>query len=151
MMTRRPTCFELRAGLERVAMPYWQFAVLCGVSEGTVGRWCEGRLPIPRYAWIIFSLYMGMAPEEVIEGKLYRFDIVEADVFPEGYSREEYVRLMRRFHPDQVRHKRTRDFLGEVQILNEIKEAKRQEDIASGRIRRDRAAKKAAGAASPKA
>lgn len=134
MMTKKPTCFEFRAILDRAELSPYGFGFLCGVSLSTSTRWCEGKLPIPRYAWVILSMHMGIDSEEIINGKLYRMEIAESDVFPEGYTREDYLRLMRRFHPDNV-HERTRDFLGEVQILNEIKEQHRQAEIAAGKNR----------------
>lgn len=130
MLAKKPTCFELRAGLAELKVSYEHFGRVCGgVSFGTVVRWCEGRLPIPGYAWAILSLMAGISHEEIARGRRKRFEVGEDDVFPDGFSRDEYLVLMRRFHPDTAKKlkRRRRDFIGEVQLLNEIKERYRQQ------------------------
>lgn len=110
----RKTCFELRAALEQLGIPSAAFARVCGVKPVQVWRWCEGKAPIPVYAWTILSLYMGIDPIAVLFGEQADWHVKPKHVYRNGKT---YRVLAKRFHPDVT----GRDTTAEMQLINKMR------------------------------
>lgn len=109
------TCFEMKAGLESIRLSQAMFGRICGTQRNTVWRWCDGSLEIPHYAAVILSALAGASSEDLRAGRLKRFRVEVRHVFPKGYSRAAYLKLVKRFHPDNGREN-----VEVIKILNAV-------------------------------
>lgn len=133
MENKEMCCFELISAMEELNLSIDELSDLTGKNYETIKKWIDGTSDIPRYVWSITTLMSEKDEDVDLESEFLKTFIVEEHhVFEKEYSKDEYRKLLKKFHPDLNKRDTSREMFFINNIAEEYKKVeKKMQEIQS--------------------